>query len=221
MSHVQLAKRFVDASRGEDSARGLHTPTSDDVRHTNSSSLAAERRWLIVAGAVAATAIAVLVGHVAMWPPAAVAVVAVAAGWVDGHTGRIPNALTITGAAVVVAPIGLVSWIDQRDALSLLADIAVGVVLGGAPVVFAIWLFAPRLIGGGDWKLLAVIGGALGYLAPLAAAVAASAGFGVAIVAATVSRRRTVVLGPSLALGYLVALSIAVIDPAIIGATIR
>ena len=48
----------------------------------------------------------------------------------------------------------------------LARDIVAGVVLSGAPLLFAIWLVAPRLIGGGDWKLLAVMGVAIGYLDP-------------------------------------------------------
>ena len=121
------------------------------------------------------------------------------------------------GLAVVAFTWGIVAAVDDRTMGGLAHDLAVGCLLGGGPLLFAVWLVAPRLIGGGDWKLLAVCGLALGYLAPLAAVAMVVVGFGAAIVVATIARRRHVVLGPMLAAGYLVAVLAAVVEPTTFG----
>ena len=106
---------------------------------------------------------------------------------------------------VVAGAWGFVATLDNRMMGPLAFDVLVGVVLGGAPAVFIVWLVAPRLIGGGDWKLLAVLGATVGFLAPAAASVIPMAAFGGAIVAAAARHRREIRLGPFLAAGYVVA----------------
>jgi prepilin signal peptidase PulO-like enzyme (type II secretory pathway) len=101
----------------------------------------------------------------------------------------------------------------------LAVDLLAGCVLGGAPVVFVVWLFAPRLIGGGDWKLLAVLGAALGAIAPASASLVPMAAFGAAIASVAIAgrSRRQVRLGPYLAAGYAVAVIAAVALPDLFG----
>ena len=76
---------------------------------------------------------------------------------------------------------------------------------------------APRLIGGGDWKLLVVLGAVIGFLAPASASVVPMAAFGAAAVAAAARHRRHVRLGPFLAAGYVVAIVATVVEPELFG----
>jgi Flp pilus assembly protein protease CpaA len=171
-------------------------------------------------GALCAS-VALLAAAVGWWvtgaavalPIALVGGVALAAAIEDVRTGRIPNGLILTGIAIVACSWGLVATLDNRLMRPLAVDLLTGVALGGAPVVFLVWLVAPRLIGGGDWKLLVVLGAMVGALAPAAASVVPMAGFGAAIVAAATRHRREVRLGPFLAVGYVVAIGATVAQP--------
>ena len=69
------------------------------------------------------------------------------------------------------------------------------------------------VLGGGDWKLLSVLGIAVGYLAPLGATVIVMGAFVVGIGIAVVSRRRDIILGPPLAFGYLTAIAAVIVWP--------
>ena len=89
-----------------------------------------------------------------------------ACGIVDRRTGVIPNGLVLDALAVVVLLVGPVTVFDDRPLAELGGALLAGLALSGAPLLFAVWLVAPRLIGGGDWKLLSVLGLAAGYLAP-------------------------------------------------------
>jgi leader peptidase (prepilin peptidase)/N-methyltransferase len=176
------------------------------------------------AGAVAAVGAVVAAGAWAVSgradaaPVAFVAVVAVAAAHHDTRCGRIPNGLVLAGLLAVVASWGLVSSIDGTPMSTVAGDVLAGCVLSGAPLLFLVWLASPRLIGGGDWKLLAVLGLAVGYVAPSAAVVVGAVGFAGAILLAAATRRRHVVLGPALAVGYLVAIGLAVVSPPLVAA---
>ena len=99
-------------------------------------------------------------------PVALIGAIAVAAAIEDVRTGRIPNGLVLTGIAVIACAWGFVATLDNRLMGPLAIDSLAGFVLGGAPVVFVAWLVAPRLIGGGDWKLLVVLGAMIGFVAP-------------------------------------------------------
>ncbi len=99
-------------------------------------------------------------------PLALVGGVALAAAIEDSHTGRIPNGLVLTGITIVASSWGFVAILDNRMMGPLALDVFAGLALGGAPVVFLIWLVAPRLIGGGDWKLLVVLGAVVGVPRP-------------------------------------------------------
>lgn len=175
-----------------------------------------------VAAVAGAAVVAWLVtGVAAAAPVVAVGGLTVTAAVCDARTGRIPNGLVLTGLAVVAFAWGIVAAADGRPMGELAGDLAAGALLGGAPVLFAVWLVAPGLVGGGDWKLLAVCGLALGYLAPLAAVAMVVVGFGSAIVVAAVVRRRYVVLGPLLAAGYVVAVIVTLAQPTLFGSAYR
>lgn len=175
-----------------------------------------------VAAVAGAAVVAWLVtGVAAAAPVVAVGGLTVTAAVCDARTGRIPNGLVLTGLAVVAFAWGIVAAADGRPMGALAGDLAAGALLGGAPVLFAVWLVAPGLVGGGDWKLLAVCGLALGYLAPLAAVAMVVVGFGSAIVVAAVVRRRYVVLGPLLAAGYVVAVIVTLAQPTLFGSAYR
>lgn len=168
---------------------------------------------------------AIMIGAVGWWvsgtavavPVALVGGVAVAAAVTDARSGRIPNGHVLTGVIVVACSWGFVSTLDDRLMQPLGTDLLAGAGLGGAPAVFAVWLVAPHLIGGGDWKLLLVLGAAVGAVAPTAASLIPVVAFAAAIVAATVRRRRTIRLGPFLALGYVVTVTMAIAEPAWFG----
>jgi Flp pilus assembly protein protease CpaA len=171
-----------------------------------------------IVGAVVAAGAWAVSGHAVAVPVAFVAVVAIAAARIDTRCGRIPNGLVLAGLLTVAASWGLVSSVDGTPMSTVARDVVAGCVLSGAPLLFAVWLASPRLIGGGDWKLLAVLGLTVGYLAPSAAAVVGAVGFAGAILLAAATRRRHVVLGPALAVGYLVAVGLAVVSPQLVAA---
>jgi prepilin peptidase CpaA len=75
-----------------------------------------------------------------------------AAAWWDMKTGRLPNAITVTGLAaafILRAPLGVESLLQGVGGFAL----AFGV---------SVVLYALRAIGGGDVKLLAAVGAFLG-----------------------------------------------------------
>jgi Flp pilus assembly protein protease CpaA len=179
---------------------------------------------LISTGALCACA-AVVAGAIGWWltgaavalPLALVGGVAVSAAIEDARSGRIPNALVLTGVIIVACSWGFVATLDNRMMRPLAVDLVAGLVLGGAPVVFLVWLVAPRYIGGGDWKLLLVLGAMIGALAPASASLMPVAAFGAAIAAAITRHDRSIRLGPFLVAGYLVAIAAAVARPELFG----
>jgi Flp pilus assembly protein protease CpaA len=152
-------------------------------------------------------------------PVALIGGIAIAAAVEDVRTGRIPNGLVLAGIGVISCAWGFVATLDNRLMGPLAIDSFAGFVLGGAPVVFVVWLVAPRLIGGGDWKLLVVLGAMTGFVAPASASVIPMVAFGAATVAAVVRRRRHVRLGPYLAAGYLVAVAATITMPDLFGSS--
>lgn len=172
---------------------------------------------------VVSTAVALaawsLTGLAVAVPLSLVGGIAIAAAIEDLHSARIPNVLVLGGLTVLFASWGVVATIDNRSMTALLADVASGWLLSSAPAMFAIWLVAPRLVGGGDWKLLSVLGAAVGMLAPPAAAVIPLVGLSAGLVVAAIRRVRVVHLGPFLAAGYLAAIAVAVELPELVGRT--
>ena len=173
-------------------------------------------RGVVAAGVVTGCTAAVAwrdTGAAAAVPMAAIAAVAIAAAISDIRTGRIPNGLVVTALVLLAAGWPFVAAVDNRPMPPLLTDLGAGLVLSGAPAMFVIWLAAPRVLGGGDWKLLSVLGGSLGYLAPLGATVIVMGASVAGVVVASLVRSRTIILGPPLALGYAFAIAAVVVSP--------
>jgi hypothetical protein len=137
-----------------------------------------------------------ITGAAVVLPVALVGGIAVAAALEDVRTGRIPNGLVLTGIAVVACAWGFVATLDNRLMGPLAIDSLAGFVLGGAPVVFVVWLVAPA-----------------------SASVIPMVAFGAATLAAAARRRRHVRLGPYLAAGYLVAVAAAITLPDLFGSS--
>jgi Flp pilus assembly protein protease CpaA len=206
-----------------------HRPPTTDVKTANHQTVPPSVHLPLGIGAITTaalgTAVAILAamagwlisGAAVAIPLALVGGVALVAAIEDAATGRIPNSLVLTGLVIVGCSWGFVATVDNRLMRPLGIDLLAGFVLGGAPVVFVVWLVAPRLIGGGDWKLLGVLGAAVGTLAPSAASLIPLVAFGAALCAAATRRRRDVRLGPFLAAGYVVALVAALAEPAAFG----
>jgi Flp pilus assembly protein protease CpaA len=152
-------------------------------------------------------------GYAVAVPVTLVAIAAlVAAAW-DIRTSRIPNGVVVFALVALTGSLPLVALVDDRALWPLLGDLAGGFALSGAPALFMIWLVAPRDVGGGDWKLLGVLGAAVGYLAPLGATVILMGVFFGGLVVAALTRRRDVILGPPLAFGYLIAIVAVIVAP--------
>lgn len=152
-------------------------------------------------------------GAAAGIPVTIVGTVAASSAICDIRTGRIPNVLVVLALVVLTTSWPTVAIVDNRPMLPLLTDLAAGLVLSGAPALFVIWLVAPRVLGGGDWKLLGVLGIAIAYVAPLGATVIVMGACAGGLVVAAIVRRRDIILGPPLALGYAAAVVAVVAVP--------
>jgi leader peptidase (prepilin peptidase)/N-methyltransferase len=162
--------------------------------------------WELALVAVLVGSTAVVTGYPVVAPAILVAALVVVAAVVDERTGRIPNRLTLAALATVLAAMPFVAAQDET-LLSLAGAVIAGMIISGAPVLFVIWLVRPDLIGGGDWKLLAVIGASLGLISPIAAALAAVVACLAQFVRLTSRRHRSIPFAPSLAVGYATALA--------------
>jgi Flp pilus assembly protein protease CpaA len=193
----------------ESNVLAASTPTGPGV----ASSRDARAYELVVATAPVAAATWWATGAAVAVPVILVGAMGLAAAVSDFRTGRIPNRLILIALAVLAGSWVLVSVVDDRPMAPLLADLAAGLVLSGAPAMFVIWLVAPRVLGGGDWKLLSVLGIAVGYLAPLGATVIVMAAFVGGVGVAAVVRQRNIILGPPLAVGYAAAVAAVTFAP--------
>lgn len=162
--------------------------------------------WELALVALLVGLTAVVTGYPVVAPAILVAALVVVAAVVDERTGRIPNRLTLAALATVLAAMPFVAAQDET-LLSLAGAVIAGMLISGAPVLFVIWLVRPDLIGGGDWKLLAVIGASLGLISPVAAALAAIVACLAQFVRLTWRQHRSVPFAPSLAVGYATALA--------------
>ncbi|GAA4667883.1 prepilin peptidase [Gordonia humi] len=107
--------------------------------------------------------------------------VAFACAVVDARTGRIPNALTMPAIGVV--------------AIVAMFQPAVGASAALCAAVYAV-AFVCGACGGGDVKLAAVVGGAVGNPAAILLVVVGAAVL--SLIAAAARRRRTTVHGPAM-----------------------
>jgi prepilin signal peptidase PulO-like enzyme (type II secretory pathway) len=134
-----------------------------------------------------------------------VGILVLAAAAFDARSGRIPNGLVLSIA--MLTAVRSMTLIVTGDAPigSIAADVVAGVVLSGSVTLFVVWLVRPTAVGGGDWKLLAVVGAAFGVVDPLAAAVVGAVAAVVQLVAAGLARRRQLVFAPAMLAGFLAA----------------
>ena len=161
--------------------------------------------WLLVCLTVVAGSLAVAIGNAVLAPLTLIGALVAAAALVDERTGRIPNGLCLAGLVTLVAAMPLVATQDQPLG-SVASSVVAGLLTSGALALFLIWLVRPDLIGGGDWKLLVVIGASLGLVSPIASALAAFVACVAQFVRLTFRRRRSIPFAPSLAVGYATAL---------------
>jgi leader peptidase (prepilin peptidase)/N-methyltransferase len=123
----------------------------------------------------------------------------------DLRSRCIANDLMLVGAACVGVGALAAVVLDGREPSRVVGDVLLGVVASGVCVLAAIWVLRPGLIGGGDVKLLGVLGAALGLFAPLVAGLVGPVAVLVAGGMALAARSRRVALGPGLVVGFLVA----------------
>lgn len=163
--------------------------------HRSSAALASALAWALVAGARGTDGASVV--YYGLW-----ASVLVAVAFTDLFSRRIPNRLTVLGAVLVLAHILLFAR------TSALGRIEGAIVLGGAMAVLG-WLSRGGM-GGGDVKLVALIGFGLGlqsgFLALILGLLAGGIGAVLLLVSGRVKLRGTLAFGPYLSLGALMAL---------------
>ena len=139
------------------------------------------------------------------------------AALIDARTSRIPNRLVLRGVAAVAVGVALSPWLDERSIGSVIGRAGWGLVLGGAPLLLALWVVRPSAIGGGDWKLLAVLGAALGLVSPIAAVVMTFVACVVQVVVSAARRTHVMPFAPSLAVGYAAAVAACAAAPTLLG----
>ena len=120
----------------------------------------------------------------------------------DARSGRIPNHVVVAIGALTVVRSGTVVVSGNATPGAVAADVVAGIVVSGSVTLFVVWLLRPSAVGGGDWKLLAVVGAALGVVDPLAAAIVGVVAVAVQVVAAVLARRRQLVFAPALLVGF-------------------
>ena len=124
-----------------------------------------------------------------------------AAAWSDLRTRRIPNWLTMPATAAALL------W---AVATGRFPSAAAGAVFAAGLFILPMVLYGAHMAGGGDVKLAAFVGAALGFSASvtalMAAGVVASAVVIVGLATARISRRQKLPFGPFIAIGGIVAL---------------
>jgi leader peptidase (prepilin peptidase)/N-methyltransferase len=143
------------------------------------------------------------------FPSAAVAPVVVLAAAIDLRWHRLPDRLTLPGAAAVGAASALAAAIERDAAIAVRAAAGAAVV---SVILLAIHLVSPAGMGFGDVKLGLALGLALGATAIASALVAllvamvTGAVAGLVLLARHRDRRRAFAFGPCLGFGTVVAL---------------
>ena len=204
---------------GSPAQTDLSASTADPVTGAVANSGARLRGRPPVAGlAVAAAVVAVAASGRCVAAPLVVAgVLAVVAAVSDARTGRIPNTIAAAVALWVVAGVIVAIGLDHRSAGEVIGSLLAGLVLSGAPLLAAMWVVRPSVIGGGDVKLLSGLGCTIGLLSPYAASVLVLVAVIVTLGLATVARGRHVVFGPGLAAGYGLAVAAGVVANEVLG----
>lgn len=134
------------------------------------------------------------------------------ATFVDFEIQEIPDEITLSGLAIGLGlSLAFPSLFDERAALSGIFNSFFGALAGGASIylmgLFGEFVFKKEAMGGGDVKLMAMIGAFLGWkLAMLAFFVAPVFGSITGIILRVKHGRETIPYGPYLSLGALVSI---------------
>ena len=183
------------------SAAVLNAPRSRRCTDPSARALVVLTALVVVAGVAGS----LLVGRAVAVAVVGVVGVAGLAAVEDLRSRCISNELTLAGTACVGIGVLLAVALDDRDLGSVAGDVLLGVVASGVCVLAVVWVLRPGLIGGGDVKLLGVLGATLGLFAPLAAGLVGPVAVLVAGGMALAKRSRRIALAPGLAVGFLVA----------------
>ena len=186
--------------------QGGVTSILDDVAHASAPHRLPRPPGWLVAGAATAL-IALAAGSATLGVVVVTAVLVVHAAVIDARTSRIPNRLVLRGVASVASGVALSPWLDDRSLGSAAGRAGWGLALCGAPLLLVLWVLRPTAVGGGDWKLLAVLGAAVGLASPVAAVVMTFVACAVQVVASVVRRTPVMPFAPSLAIGFAAALA--------------
>ncbi|MGA9277174.1 prepilin peptidase [Ilumatobacter sp.] len=128
---------------------------------------------------------------------------------VDLIAGRLPNRLV--GSAALLGAVTLTVEFVLSGHRSALSGAAVGALAMSGPLFIA-HLVAPAAMGFGDVKAALVAGAALGLVDPILGLAALAIGSAGTAVVGVVTRRRTLVFGPGLICGAVIALVAAVTE---------
>jgi len=180
-----------------------------DVRHRQ-----------VLLGAIAAVVLFVLCMLGPGVPLAIVAATSIWAAVMDKRTLRIPNRLVLVCLVIIALGAAALWLIDARTTSQIALSVVAGIVIGGGPLLFLLWIVRPAAVGGGDWKLLVAQGAALGLVAPLAAGLILVVAAPVAAAQRLSQRQpRSVPLGPGLAAGFVTSAIAAFAFPELLGGT--
>jgi leader peptidase (prepilin peptidase)/N-methyltransferase len=141
--------------------------------------------------------------------PAALAVttiIAAGAAGVDWRAHRVPTALVAAASAPVVIAIVIADGVRDR-----LSAVALGSFVMALPLLL-IHLLAPAAMGFGDVKLAAVLGGAVGLIAPALVVPALAVAAGLTLVLSVCTRRGAVPFAPGLVAGACAALALGTFE---------
>jgi prepilin signal peptidase PulO-like enzyme (type II secretory pathway) len=124
-----------------------------------------------------------------------------AAAFVDVESALVPNEVVI--AVLIAALARAVGVLVRGDgtAPEVARDLALGVVASGGLAMFVVWLARPQAIGGGDWKMLAAVGAAVGLVDVAAAAIVGVVAMAAQLITSAVLRRRVLPFAPALFAG--------------------
>lgn len=182
-------------------------------------------RWRFATSLGGAIAVLIVMGlstesRMLTFAPVAVAVLAGLAVYVaieDATTTRISNDLMLLAAGSVAAGMIGAILIDGHRGGTVVGGVAFAWLFSGAPVGFGLWWLRPDLLGGGDWKLLSVLGAGLGLWAPLAVPLILIVALPIQVVQSLVRRRRELPFGPALVAGFISAIVAAALFPETLG----
>jgi leader peptidase (prepilin peptidase) / N-methyltransferase len=127
------------------------------------------------------------------------------AAWVDLHTFRLPNFLTLAAAIPPLTFAGVAGvWVSPMATVQVLTGVAIVAVPLGV-----VHLVSPAAMGMGDVKVCVGIGGCLGMVDPRLGVVALCGASVLTAIAGLVTRSRVLPFGPGLVAGAVITLMVA------------